>query len=269
MSLTKNGLANGVNSPAYVFPATSADNTAAANTGAIPQGALIMLPRSFDSSEITNPDLKKIVETLKMYGAYVVDYNTGTPFVIYVENDAGFNLMPTGWDGKIASQLDQIRASLRQVTAVQGWTDGNGNAANAAIKAQQNMNILSMRGPWSRQSGTGTAAYDTAGQRLVFEPASGKTVYVNGSNAGLTRVNWAIPAQGTHVELSVSATGGATLRLRVSSNGAVTEETKDLQNGQSTRFVWPADAKLTLTATSGAGGAGGASSVKASLVKVP
>jgi hypothetical protein len=269
MSLTKNGLANGVNSPAYVFPATSADNTAAANTGAIPQGALIMLPRSFDSSEITNPDLKKIVETLKLHGAYVVDYNTGTPFVIYVENDAGFNLMPTGWDGKIASQLDQIRASLRQVTAVQGWTDGNGNAANAAIKAQQNMNILSMRGPWSRQSGAGTAAYDTAGQRLVFEPASGKTVYVNGSNAGLTRVNWAIPAQGTHVELSVSATGGATLRLQVSSNGAVTEETKDLQNGQSTRFVWPADAKLTLTATSGAGGAGGASSVKASLVRVP
>jgi hypothetical protein len=266
MSLTKNGLANGVTSPAYVFPATSADNTAAANTGAIPQGALIMLPRNFDSSEITNPDLKKIVETLKLYGAYVVDYNTGTPFVIYVENDAGFNLMPTGWDGRVASQLDEIRASLRQVTAVQGWIDGNGNTANAAVKAQQNMNILSMRGPWSRQSGTGTAAYDSAGQRLVFEPASGKSVYVNASNAGLTRVTWAKPPEGAHVELAVSATGGATLRLQVSSNGVVTEETKDLQNGQSKRFIWPADAKLTLTATSGASGA---SSVKASLVKLP
>jgi len=266
MSLTNNGLANGVASPAYIFPATSADNTAAGNTGTIPEGALIMLPRSFDSSEITNPDLKKIVETLKLYGAYVVDANTGTPFVIYVENDAGFNLMPTGWDGKVASQLDQIRASLRQVTAVQGWIDGNGNTANAAIKAQQNMNILSMRGPWSRQSGTGTASYDTAGQRFVFEPASGKTVYVNTSNAGLTRVTWAKPPQGAQVELAVSATGGATLRLQVSSNGAVTEETKHLGNGQSQRFAWPADAKVTLTATSGASGA---SSVKASLTRLP
>jgi hypothetical protein len=128
------------------------------------------------------------------------------------------------------------------------------------------MNILSMRGPWSRQSGTGTAAYDTAGQRLVFEPANGKTVYVNGSNAGLTRVTWAKPPEGAQVELSVSATGGATLRLQVSSNGAVTEETKHLGNGQSRRFVWPADAKLTLTATSGASGA---SSVKASLTRLP
>jgi hypothetical protein len=128
------------------------------------------------------------------------------------------------------------------------------------------MNILSMRGPWSRQSGTGAAAYDTAGQRLVFEPASAKTVYVNASNAGLTRVTWAIPAQGAHVELSVSATGGATLRLQVSSNGAVTEETRELGNGQSTRFAWPANAKLTVTATSGASGA---STVRASLVKLP
>ena len=266
MSLTKNGLANGVSSPAYIFPATSADNTAAANTGAIPQGALLMLPPSFDGSAITNPDLKKIVATLKLYGAYVVDYNTGTPFVIYAENDAGFNLMPNGWDNKVATQLDLIRAQLRQVTSVQGWIDGNGNTATAAIKAQQNMNILSMRGPWSRQSGNGAASYDTLEQRLVFEPASSKTVHVNTSNAGLTRVTWALPQPGAHVELSVSATGGATLRLQVSSNGVITQDTRDLANGQSQRLVWPANAKLTLIAT---GGTGGASSVKALLVKSP
>lgn len=266
MSLTKNGLANGVNSPAYVFPATSADNTAAANTGAIPQGALLMLPPGFDSSAITSPDLKKIVETLKVHGAYVVDYNTGTPFVIYAENDAGFNLMPKGWDNQVASQLDLIRAGLRQVTSVQGWLDGNGNPASAAIKAQQNMNVLSMRGPWSRQSGTGTAAYDSLGQTLSFEAATGKTVYVNASNAGMTRVTWAKPQAGTHVQLSVSATGGATLRLQVSSNNLMVHDTRDLAHGQSRRFVWPADAKLTLTAT---GGASGPSSVKASLVRLP
>ena len=266
MSLTKNGLANGVRSPAYVFPATSADNTAAANTGAIPQGALLMLPPGFDSSAITNPDLKKIVETLKVHGAYVVDYNTGTPFVIYAENDAGFNLMPKGWDNQVASQLDLIRAGLRQVTSVQGWLDGNGNTATAAIKAQQNMNILSMRGPWSRQSGTGTAAYDTHGQTLSFDAAPGKTVYVNASNAGMTPVTWAKPQAGTHVQLSVSATGGATLRLQVSGNNVMVHDTRDLSNGQSTRFVWPADAKVKLTAT---GGTAGPSSVRASLVKLP
>ena len=50
MSLTFNALSDGVTNPAYVFPATSADNSASANTGAIPQGALLMLPPSFDSS---------------------------------------------------------------------------------------------------------------------------------------------------------------------------------------------------------------------------
>jgi len=266
MSLTKNGLANGVTSPAYIFPATSADNTAAANTGAIPQGALLMLPPGFDSSAITSPDLRKIVETLKVYGAYVVDYNTGTPFVIYAENDAGFNLMPRGWDNEVASQLDLIRAGLRQVTSVQGWLDGNGNTATAAIKAQQNMNVLSMRGPWSRQSGTGSAAYDTLEQHLAFEAATGKTVYINASNAGMTPVTWAKPQAGIHVQFSVSASGGATLRLQVRSNNVMVQDTRDLANGQSRRFVWPADATFTLTATSGASGP---SSVKAALVKLP
>lgn len=266
MSLTKNGLANGVNSPAYIFPATSADNTAAANTGAIPQGALLMLPPGFDSSAITNPDLKKIVETLKLYGAYVVDYNTGTPFVIYAENDAGFNLMPKGWDNEVASQLDLVRAGLRQVTSVQGWLDGNGKSATAAVKAQQNMNVLSMRGPWSRQAGTGTAAYDTLEQHLSFDAATGKTVYVNTSNAGMTPVTWAKPHAGAHVQLSVSATGGATLRLQVRSNNVMVQDTLDLANGQSRRFVWPSNAKFTLTATSGTAGP---SSVKASLVRLP
>jgi len=157
LSLTYNALSNGVNTPAYIFPATSADSSLSANTGVIPEGALLMLPPSFDSSKIVNPDLKKIVETLKSYGAYVVDRNVGTPFAMYVENDSGFSLMPNGWDNTIASQLDQIRASLRQVLSAQDWVDPNGNSMSNAIGAQQRMNILSMRGPWYKQSGTATA----------------------------------------------------------------------------------------------------------------
>jgi len=266
MSLTFNGLANGKSGPAYVFPATAADNSASANTGAIPQGALMMLPPDFDSSGIVNPDLKKIVETLKVYGAYVVDRNTGTPFVIYVENDAGFRLMPKGWDNTIAGQLDQIRAGLRQVVSAQDWVDGNGKSMADAIRAQRNANILSMRGPWQRQSGTAAATYDQATQSLVFDATTTRTVQVNAANTGLTRVRWAVPAPGTDVKFTVSATGGATLRLQVFADGKLRHDSKDLADGQSLRFSWPADAKLTLTATSGNNGA---SSVKAGLVRVP
>jgi hypothetical protein len=266
MSLTFNALANGVSSPAYVFPATSADGSASANTGAIPEGALLMLPPSFDSSAIVNPDLKKVVETLKSYGAYVVDRNDGTPFVIYVENDAGFSLMPNGWDNKIASQLDQIRAGLRQVVSAQDYVDANGASAAAAIKAQQSMNILSMRGPWYKQSGTAAAAYDSATQRFVFDATTTKTVYSNANNTGMTPVKWALPAAGSNVTFTVSATGGATLRLQVTTGGVVATDTGALADGQSLRFVWPASARITVIAGSGTSGA---SSSRADLVPSP
>jgi hypothetical protein len=266
MSLTYNALANGVSSPAYVFPATSADGSASANTGAIPEGALLMLPASFDSSGIVNADLKKIVETLKLYGAYIVDRNDGTPFVIYVENDSGFNLMPNGWDNTIASQLDLIRASLRQVVSAPAWIDANGSSAADAIKAQQNMNILSMRGPWTRQSGTAAAAYDTATQSLVFDATTTKAVHVNANNTGMTPVKWAVPAGGTNVTFKVSATGGATLRMQVGAGGVTTTDTGALADGQSLRFAWPANGKFTLIAISGTDGA---SSVRADLVPSP
>ncbi|MEW7847165.1 Atrophin-1 multi-domain protein [Massilia aurea] len=266
MSLTFNALANGKSSPAYVFPATAADNDASANTGAIPQGALMMLPPDFDGSAIVNPDLKKIVETLKVYGAYVVDRNTGTPFVIYVENDAGFKLMPKGWDNTIAGQLDQIRAGLRQVVSAQDWIGADGKSVSASVKAQKKGNILSMRGPWQRQSGTASANYDQATQSLVFDAATTKSVQINDANTGLTRVNWAVPAPGTDMTFTVAATGGATLRVHVLSNKRLVQESKDLADGQSLRFSWPADARLTLVATSGTGGP---SSVKAHLAPSP
>jgi hypothetical protein len=266
MSLTYNALANGVDSPAYVFPATSADNSAASNTGSIPEGALLMLPQSFDSSAIVNANLKKIVETLKLYGAYVVDRNVGTPYVIYVENAAGFTLMPNGWDNTIASQLDQIRASLRQVQSAPAWVDGNGNPAGDAITAQQNMSVLSLRGPWYKQSGTATATYDSATQTLLFGATTTRTVHSNANNTGLTRVKWAVPVAGTYVRFSVSATGGAKLCLHVSAAGTQTFDTTDLGDGQSVRFLWPANAEVTLIATSGTNGT---SSLKAELVPSP
>lgn len=265
MSLTFNALANGVSSPAYVFPATSADGSASANTGAIPEGALLMLPPDFDSSKIVNADLKKVVDTLKLYGAYIVDRNDGTPFVIYVENDAGFSLMPNGWDNTIASQLDQIRAALRQVVSADGYVDANGNSAMDAITAQKNMGFLSLRGPYYKQSGTAGMIYDSSTQSLVFEAATTKAVYSNANNTGMTPVKWAIPAGGTNVKFTVTATGGATLRLQAGAGG-VTVDTGTLGDGQSLTFAWPANAKVTVIATSGTSGV---STLKAELAPVP
>ena len=266
LSLAHNALSNGVNAPAYIFPATSADNTLSTNTGAIPEGALLMLPPDFDTSGIDDPKLRKIAETLKVYGAYVVDRNDGTPFVIYVENDAGFHLMRTGWDNKIASQLDAIRAGLRQVMSAQAWVDAEGNNALAAIKAQRNMNILSMRGPWQKQSGTAAASYDTGTQRLVFDAGTTKSVYVNANDTGMTRVTWAMPKAGAHLKFSVSATGGALLRMQLNADGQTMFDSMDLRDGQSVDLMWPANAKVTLIAT---GGTKGASSLRANLVPSP
>jgi hypothetical protein len=185
---------------------------------------------------------------------------------MYVENDSGFSLMPNGWDNTIASQLDQIRASLRQVLSAQDWVDAKGNSVSNAINAQQRMNILSMRGPWYKQSGTATATYDTATQSLLFSATTTKTVHTNANNTGLTRVKWAVPKAGTYVQFTVSASGGATLRLQIRTDGEVTFDSKNLADGQSIRFQWPAHPALTLIATSGTSGA---SSVKAELVPLP
>src|SRR5690606_36727540 len=88
MSLSFNALSP---NPTYGFPATSADtNAARENSGRIPEGALMMLPPSYDTQKIVTPALRKVAETLKTYRAYVVDRNFGTPYFIYVENGAGF-----------------------------------------------------------------------------------------------------------------------------------------------------------------------------------
>lgn len=66
-----------------------------------------MLPPTFDVSAITIPMLKKIVATLRKYGAYVVDRNVKTGFAIYVENKEGnpFQVSDDSW-GVRSAQLE-------------------------------------------------------------------------------------------------------------------------------------------------------------------
>ncbi|OWQ93954.1 Atrophin-1 multi-domain protein [Roseateles aquatilis] len=261
MSLTFNGLSAAT---PYIFPATSADaNAASTNTGGIPQGALVMLPPDFDTSSIQSLKLRKVAETLKRYGAYVVDRNTGTPYVIYVENGSNFNLMPGGWDNETATQLDRIRQALRQVTNVSGWQDGNGQP----VIPEQRLNLLSMRGQWSPQRGSPIGVFDTWKQAVVFPAASADVVQVNYSSRVISSVAWAKPVAGVSYRLTARATGGGRLKLQLySSAGARLFDSGELADGASVDFAWPDGAALRTALYAYSGAAGTQSTVGGTLI---
>ena len=71
---------------------------------------------------------------------------------------------------------------------------------------------------------------------------------------------------GTTQQLTVTATGGAKLRIVVYSGSKAVYDSGSLGNEGSARFVWPSGAWYVLYATSGTGGP---SSVGGTLVAVP
>ena len=262
MSLTYNALS--ATNP-YIYPATSSDGDATrTNYGKIPQGALMMLPATYDTSKITNAALLKIINTLKTYGGYVVDRNTGTPFAIYAETGAPLNLMPNGWNNAVAAELDRMRANMRQVVSAQSWLDGNGKVASITTPAS--INALSMRGPWTRTSGTTMPTFDQWAQALVFPASPTTTIVTNTNGTGLTRVSWGRPKAGSTQKFSVTATGGGKIKIQVYQGGTVKFASGALGNGESARFVWPDGGWIVLTA---AGGINTVATVRADLAAVP
>jgi len=264
MSLTFNGLAG---NPTYVFPSTSSDtNAATANTGQIPMGSLMLLPASFNAQALATPELRKVAETLKAYGAYVVDRNYGTPFVIYVEIGADFKLHRNGWSNATANDLEAIRMALRPLQTAASWLNGTDQPAAVTNTA---LNLLSMRGYWYRSKGTQTGSFDTWKQALVF-PAT--TTPIEQSNTGgraYAGVKWATPVAGESYRLSVTATGGARLRTTITdkATNAVLYDSGDMSNAQIADFTWPAAASFKISTYAKSGVAGVESSVSAQLVK--
>lgn len=263
MSLTGNGLSP---RPAYIFPATSADGVAEkVNSGQIPEGALMMLPPDFDTASIKEPKLRKVAETLKLFGAYVVDRNVGTPFVIYVENGAQLNLHGGSWNSEVARELDRIRSGLRQVVAVDGWLDGNGRPL---AQLEQRLNLLSMRGPWRIVKGDGPLGeFETWQQAVVFPPGGGVRQQINTSGRSLHTVTWARPQPGDRYRLTARAEGGGGLRLQLydAAGRSVLYDSGELADGQSAEFVWPEGQRGTAVTVRG-GGKAVASAVGGSLM---
>lgn len=265
MSLTLNGAG-----PSYIYPATSADNYSATNTGKIPEGALLMLPNNFDVSKIKTPELVKIANTLKVYGAYIVDTNDGTPFVIYAETGSGLNLHKNGYNMRAANELHLIRQSLRMVTSAKSWIDSSGKP----FIPNKNLNILSMRGPWCVYKGAScipnnstAGKFDTWKQAVVFKNTSTQVVQSNPSGRSISQVNWAKPKMGERYKITAKTTGGGKLRLIIKDKNYRSRiDTYDMKDGQSRVFIWPADdVNANIVATSGLGAD---SSVSGTLVRV-
>jgi hypothetical protein len=260
ISLTNNALAA---SPAYTFPATVADAGAKRNTGKIPEGALMMLPPDFDTSTISNAELRKVANTLKVFGAYVVDMNFGTPFLVYVEIGSGLKMNKGKWDSKAGDELHKVRQALRMVKSTSGWVDGN----DQSFTPNKNLNLLSMRGPWINRSGKTLGKFVPMQQAVVFDKTDSPLVQTNFSGRSIPDVNWAKPQKGQRYSLKAIANGGAKLRLRLvdKQTKQVLYETKDLQNDETVTFDWPADDFSSfLTVTSGVGDA---SSVRGVLTR--
>ena len=235
MSMPTNALSA---NPTYTFPATSADGYASSvNTGSIPEGALMMLPADFDLSKIKDPRLLKIVRTLQSYGAYAVDGNTGTPFVIYVEIGSNFQLMQNGWDPEIAAELDLIRSSLRQAVGTSGWVDANG----APFVPETNLNLLSMRGSWYVLQGSTAGTFNTWDQAVTFPDNGRLTVQLNSTGRSIPSSLWGSPQANKAYRLQVTASGGATMQFAlVNSNGQHVHQSAALGDGTVHIFNWPA-----------------------------
>ncbi|MEN0059870.1 MAG: hypothetical protein AAGB31_13610 [Bdellovibrio sp.] len=264
MSLAHNGLAK---SPTYVYPATSADSDAAStNSGKIPEGALLMLPPDFDIETIKTPALKKVARTLQVYGGRVVDRNTGTPYVIYVEIGANFALHAGGWNSVAASDLQRIRVGLRMLDSAKSWVSGATPAKyNALWKGVEyngwssinasNLNHLSMRGPWS-VSGSGStsgSSFDTWQQAYVWKNQNAAVLLYK--NDPISKISWAVPKVDDEFVAKARVSGGAKVRFEVIvgskvngscvRNTAKSIDTGYLVNGQSYKIKWPSGVCMT------------------------
>lgn len=256
MSLDFTGLLAGEDR--YTYPATAADTPVPGkpNTGRIPEGARVMLPPNFDLSKITDARLLKVARTLMKYGAYVVDRNDNTPFVIYVEIGAP-------WSNSPPDQLNLVRKSLRRVLGQSGHIDGNGKPR----VPESRVNLLSLRGAWTLIDGVGSqGVYDTFSQSLVWGTTTTRPMtQINYSNWGLGRVANKFPKAPKRYKLYVESTGGTTMSMTMQV-GTVKTETLQLGNGQSQTVVWPDQAKAFFTAKKPVGGP---ASLKARLIELP
>ncbi len=258
MSLDNSAMRSG-----YVFPATSEDGDGPwSYAGQIPMGTLMMLPPGFDSSQLSTPALRKIANTLKTYGARIIDRNTQTRFNIYVENGSGFDLHRNGWNWAAANDLGAIADALRPVESTAGWLDGSGRSFVPTTK----LNLISMRGQFNIEQGGQGSKYDSWKQAVVFPATASPIVQYQYGGSWAHLVRWAPWASGKTYRFTVSSTGGAKMRIQFKSNSDQSLwDSGYLSDGQVVEFVMPSyTSRPVLWAMSGTGTA---SAARATLIE--
>jgi hypothetical protein len=259
--------------PGPIYPATNQD-AGFIYTGtapnAWPMGTLFMLPSSFDVGSLSAPGAIAVAKTLMKFGAYLVDasYNTCG---FYCE----FNPDLIGWPGisyglgRSNADFVTIRNALRAVTAVEGWLDGNGNSWTPPNWAQ--MQLLSMRGPWSALSGTVSGGFDTTANFFVAPTsapfiARRKIQQPSALSSGGRWQNWAdsggwftAPTPGQQYTLSVIGSGALMALLSIwdqtVSTNYFTSSAKS--PGQQQTFSWPNQSSFVTLLQVSNPGAGG------------
>jgi hypothetical protein len=95
-----------------------------------------------------------------------------------------------------------------------------------------------MRGPWTLQSGSTAGTFDTWSQSVIFPANNQVTVQKNDSERNFPWMLQSPPVGGQQYQLTVQATGGATLQLQL--NGlARYMDTGALGNGATVTITWP------------------------------
>lgn len=243
--------------PSYVRPTTNRDWDYYNNTGTIPYGARLFLRPDYKGLRpeyvASNPGLLRIIKTLILYGAFVVDRNVGTPYAIYLEIGAPLQLSvanpPVAWDSMLYDELDNIADNLVPMISCDGYIDGNGKPFKESLL---DANLISLRGTW-----TGRAAFDSWGQCVVLPPVKEPTEFTCFSQLAFRNVDWAGPDFGSGYQLTATTEGDATLKIEVADgNGNVIwtpTPSTDLRNGQSCTLQWPQFTAPKFTAKRGPG----------------
>jgi hypothetical protein len=266
MTLAHNSLSKTIG---YVYPATDTDHDLGTNSGTVSAGTRLMLPADFQLSSSATADLQKVVETLKQYGAYVVDRNTETPYNMHVEQGADLNL-----GSSPAADLEKIRLALRPLISAEKWVDGNGVQTADALKPAANLNVLSMRGPWNRlyggaPEGNVNGVYNSELQALELPaPNPGHPITTENKHiTGIKPPTWAQLLPGDRVRFWVYATGNGSVTMEIGSSTGAWINTGAIGSNQYYDFVWPAGAYYYLGVYQGS--AGGPTLTQATLTKLP
>jgi hypothetical protein len=216
-------------------------------TGSITYGMRMMLPPTFNVNSLANEPCRVIARTLMLYGGICVD-TTGSTFGLSAE-------VGGPWQGaNNYADLAMIRDELRNVVSVTGWQDGNGIEFTPPTWDQ--MNLLSMRGPWSDYSTSNpvqAGAWNAVSNLYEFPNTVAvgivnKAVYYpRGSPANEPWTGWRgqqsffwSPVAGTQYKLTAYGVGGALVSTAIKIFGSTPYISPNLFPGDTATFVWPA-----------------------------